>query len=334
MPVSSVVTAARAADKTAQAVVKRVSRRREEEESHSGAWKVAFADFCLALLCLFLVMWLLAARQQEAMQELLKAAGGRLMDDGRGFLPESMGGPRGALISREPLPSDNASMSPRKLSPGDQQSDDPRNVRLSKTSYETRADMQELMRVFEQLGAESGLAGNVQSVITPYGLRVLIHDTDKQGMFQRGSAVPSQRFAQLLEKLGPVFAHIDNQMLIVGHTDSLQYRNQGPAGLSNWALSSERAMAARTHLMRGGMPTSSVLQVVGLADRAPLNTKNTAADENRRIELLILTKGQASSISAMFGAPGETLPLIDGAETSLPSHEDIESLRAGLSEAP
>jgi chemotaxis protein MotB len=332
MRVSS-VTAARA-DKTAQAVVRRVSRRRDEEESHNGAWKVAFADFCLALLCLFLVMWLLAARQQESMQELLKAAGGRLMDDGRGFMPETLGGPRGALISREPLPSDNSSLSPRKLSPGDQESDDPHNVRLSKTAYETRADMMELMRVFEQLGEESGLAGNVQAVITPYGLRVLLHDTDKQGMFERGSAVPSERFVQLLRKLGPVFAQIENQMLIVGHTDSLQYRNRGPAGLSNWALSSERAMAARTHLMMGGMPTGSVLQVVGLADRAPLNTKNTAADENRRIELLILTKGQASSISAMFGAPGETLPLIDGADTSLPSHEDIESLRSGLGGAP
>jgi len=318
------------AEKAAQAVVKRVSRRREEEW-HSGAWKVAFADFCLALLCLFLVLWLLAARQQEAMQDLLKAAGGNLIDDGRGRLSESLGGPRGSLISREPLPSDGNTLAPRRLNPGEHQTEPrPQDVRLSKTVYESRADMAELMQVLDKLGIEAGLAGNVQSVITPYGLRVMLHDTEKQGMFERGRSVPSERFAELLRKLGPLFGQIENQMLVVGHTDSLQYRDRGPTGQSNWTLSSERAMAARSYLMMGGMPAESVLQVVGLADRAPLNAKNTAAHENRRIELLILTKGQASGISAMFGAPGETQPLIDGAETSLPDRDAIVALRGQL----
>lgn len=322
------------ADKAEQAVVKRVSRRGPEEKEHSGAWKVAFADFCLALLCLFLVMWLLAARQQEALQELWKAAGGSLVDDGRGRMSESLGGPRGALISREPFPRDGSTAAPRDLFPGALDADDPRNVRMAKRSYETGADMVELVRVFEQVASQSGLGGNLQSVITPYGLRVMFHDTERQGMFERGGAVPNERFAKLLARLGPVFAHIENQMLIVGHTDAIQYRNRGPAGLSNWALSSERAMAARTQLLKGGMPADSVLQVVGLADRAPLNTNDPKAHENRRVELLILTKSQAGSISAMFGAPGETRPLIEGADTSLPSHDELALLRNGLVDAP
>src|SRR5208282_3571102 len=68
---------------SANTVVKRV-RRREAAEAHGGSWKVAFADFCLALLCLFLVMWLMAVRQAQELQELLKAAGGNLVDEGRG----------------------------------------------------------------------------------------------------------------------------------------------------------------------------------------------------------------------------------------------------------
>jgi chemotaxis protein MotB len=131
-----------------------------------------------------------------------------------------------------------------------------------------------------------------------------------------------------------VFARIENQMLIVGHTDSLQYRDRGPTALSNWALSTQRAMAARSYLMMGGMPAGSVLQVVGLADRAPLNPKNPAAHENRRIEFLILTKGQASSISAMFGMPGETEPLTEGVETSLPDSDELARLRGQLHGAP
>jgi chemotaxis protein MotB len=66
-------------------------------------------------------------------------------------------------------------------------------------------------------------------VITPYGLRVMLHDTDRQGMFVRGSAVPTDRFRKLLRKMGPLFAQMENQMLIVGHTDSLQYADTGYA---------------------------------------------------------------------------------------------------------
>jgi chemotaxis protein MotB len=45
--------------KTQGTIVKRVSRK-GHDEAHGGAWKVAFADFMLALMCLFLVLWVLA----------------------------------------------------------------------------------------------------------------------------------------------------------------------------------------------------------------------------------------------------------------------------------
>jgi chemotaxis protein MotB len=46
---------------------------------------------------------------------------------------------------------------------------------------------------------------------------------------------------------------MENQMLIVGHTDSMQYANTGYAGFSNWTLSANRAMSARAQLLIGGM---------------------------------------------------------------------------------
>jgi chemotaxis protein MotB len=318
-------------DKGQQAVVKRVTRRHSEEGHGSAAWKVAFADFCLALLALFLVMWLMAARQQEHLQELLKAAGGSLLDEGRGRMSESMGGPRGSLIAREPLPSNGDTLAKRKVSSGDSEPAGPgEGMRLSKVHYESQSDMIELSNVLAQIGEKVGLSHNVRTIITPYGLRVLMHDTDKQGMFQRGSSAPNERFRNLLRSLGPLFKQIDNQMLIVGHTDSMPYANQSYNAFSNWTLSSERAMAARSYLLAGGMPANSVLQVVGLADRAPLNPQNTTADENRRIELLILTRGQAQSIAQMFGAPTETLPLLDDVSTSLPDSEALQALRGQL----
>lgn len=304
-----------------EAVIKRVSRK-HDDEGHGGAWKVAFADFCLALMCLFLVMWVLAARNQERAEEVMRAVGGQQMDEGRGVMPESMGGPRGSLISREPLPRD----------PEAQPRSDERVDKLPsrKVRYETAADLAELAQVLQRLSEDAGLGSNLQSVITPHGLRVMVHDTDKQGMFVRGSATPSERFRHLLREMGPLFARIDNQMLVVGHTDAVQYAGMDSAAFSNWALSTNRAMAARAQLLAGGMPTSSILQVVGMADRAPLDKQEPKAGINRRIELLILTTAQARNISAMFGMPSQTTALTDGVDAVAPDAATLQALRHQL----
>jgi chemotaxis protein MotB len=47
---------------------------RPDDESHRTAWKLLFADFCLALMALFLVLWVLAARHQQALQQAVHDA--------------------------------------------------------------------------------------------------------------------------------------------------------------------------------------------------------------------------------------------------------------------
>jgi chemotaxis protein MotB len=161
-------------------------------------------------------------------------------------------------------------------------------------------------------------------------LRVLVHDTDNQGMFERGSSTPNEHFRRLLRRMGPLFARMSNQMLVVGHTDSMQYSDRGYAGFSNWTLSSDRAMVARSNLLAGGMPKGSVLQVVGMADRAPMDTNDATAGINRRIELLILTAGQSRAVTAMFGLPDSRQPLTDDADSTVPDRPALQALRTQL----
>ncbi|MBV8036773.1 flagellar motor protein MotB [Roseateles sp.] len=294
-------------------VVKRVSRK-SHDDGHGGAWKVAFADFCLALLCLFLVMWLLASRNSERMQVVLKSAGANLLDEGNGMTNSLASGSRGSMIERHPVPaygeapaqgqshySQKTIDSPGPAAPG------------SRASYERPAELAALARVIERVSADEGLGGNLRMAVTPQGLRVMLHDTDSSGMFERGSAAPSPRFKALLQKLGPVFAQMRNQLLIVGHTDASQYVDRGPSAFSNWALSTHRAMSARLHLLEGGMPESSVMQVSGMADSAPLDPDDRYAAVNRRIELMILTPRQTQQLSQMFGAPAQSVPLAPSA---------------------
>lgn len=311
-------------DKHEEAVIKRVSRK-HDDDGHGGGWKVAFADFCLALMCLFMLLWVLSARDSERASQALAA--GSQLDEGAGpNMGESMRSADGSLISREPVPA-------TATGPAGESAEQRREpAEPVKRRYDTAADQEDLSQLLKQLSEQSGLAGNLMTAITPQGLRVMLHDTDRRGMFKLGSAVPSERFSELLRRMGPLFARIENQMLIVGHTDSLQYSHAGPTGQSNWSLSSNRAMVARAHLLAGGMPGESILQVVGMADRAPVDAGHPSAAVNRRIELLILTTSQARATAAMFGVPGERVPLTDGVDSTLPEREALQQLRNRLSE--
>jgi chemotaxis protein MotB len=304
-------------DKHEGTVIKRASKRAHEDD-HGGAWKVAFADFCLALLCLFLVLWLMAAREQQAMSSLIKEASPSMLE-GAGSKPEIAGGPKGSLIERFTLP--HSGNGPGKENGG---------ANGPKVAYNSPSELAALSKALTEMSADAGLSSNLASVVTPYGLRVMLHDTDKIGMFLRGSPMPSPRFASLMRKMGPLFAQMENQMLVVGHTDSAPYVRSGTAGYSNWTLSANRAMAARAELLAGGMRHDSVLQVVGMAERAPIDPAHPAAAVNRRIELLILTRGQADSVAAMFGMPGSTRALTPDASAALPDDATLKQLRSQL----
>jgi chemotaxis protein MotB len=314
-----------------ETVVKRSSRKHDHEE-HGGAWKVAFADFSLALMCLFLVLWVLAARNAERLEQILKAPGGNPVDDGQSFKPEPAGGPRGSLIENNPVQhrGDAQAAGSGTGSGGTVNGEPVRDPTFAKMRYESPAQLQALAKALALLSAEAGLAQNLQTVITPAGLRVLLHDTDRQGMFERGSAVPEERFVRLLRKMGPLFAEMANQMIIVGHTDSVPYVDRSVGAYSNWQLSSNRAMAARAQLLEGGMAADSILQVVGMADRAPVEPKDATAAVNRRIELLVLTDDQAHNVASMFGMPGQLQPLTPEADLALPDHDTLQALRARL----
>jgi chemotaxis protein MotB len=311
-----------------QTIVKRGGGKHKHDD-HGGAWKVAFADFCLALMCLFLVLWLMAARNTESLEQILTEADGAKTDQGKGVMPEQVGGPRGSLIDRFPMPHYGNSDAPGKQATkaGDEA---PEVTQPAKVKYDSPEDLEALSKALTKMSAEFGLTSNLEAVITPYGLRVMLHDTDRQGMFVRGSAVPTDKFRMLLRKMGPLFAKMENQMLIVGHTDSLQYADTSYAAFSNWTLSANRAMSARSQLLAGTMNPESVLQVVGMADRAPLDTKRADAGVNRRIELLILTTAQAKTIAAMFGVPDATSPLTQDIDTALPDATLLEKLRGTL----
>jgi chemotaxis protein MotB len=307
-------------------IVKRGGGKHHDDE-HGGAWKVAFADFCMALMALFLVLWLIAAREAQQVKNIVRDNTASGLIEGSGGKPEIKSSPAGSLIERFQLPKSNGGAEGPAAGAR-------ANTQTVRTKYESPSELAALAHQLEQMSADAGLASNLATVITPDGLRVMLHDTDRQGMFVRGSPLPTAKFAKLLRAMAPLFEKMENQMLIVGHTDSLQYTRAGPTSYSNWSLSVNRALAARSELLIGGMRSESILQLVGMADRAPIDADHPDASANRRIELLILTSRQAAAIRTMFGTPADTEALTSSASTSKTDDAALRDLRSQMVKKP
>ena len=314
------------ADKHEATIVKRGGGKHHDDE-HGGAWKVAFADFCMALMALFLVLWLIAARDAQQVKTIVRDNTASGLLEGTGGKPEIKSSPAGSLIERFQLPKSNGGAEGPAAGAK-------ANTKTVRTKYESVSELAALAHQLEQMSADAGLASNLATVITPDGLRVMLHDTDHQGMFVRGSPLPTAKFAKLLRAMAPLFEKMENQMLIVGHTDSLQYTRAGPTSYSNWSLSVNRALAARSELLIGGMRGDTILQLVGMADRAPIDAAHPDASANRRIELLILTSKQAAAVKTMFGTPADTEALTSSASTSRTDDPALKDLRSQMVKKP
>ena len=298
-------------------VVIKKSGGKHQHDEHGGAWKVAFADFCLALMCLFLVLWVLAARDKEEIEMALAGGGAKNMTfqgNGERMIGEFQPGqmiPKDPIIT--PKPQENTGGEPD-----------------AKKLLDSPEELAELSRRVRKAGAQIGLSENITAVVTAEGLRILVHDTDKAGMFRLGSAQVMPAFAQLLQRIGPMFQEIENQLVIAGHTDGVPFQGKSAFSASNWSLSMERALAARAHLLSGGMPIGSVLQVIGMADAALLDEAHPEAATNRRVELLVTTKAHAHNVRQTFGPLPERQSLTPELESSVVDTPLLEVLRDKL----
>jgi chemotaxis protein MotB len=123
--------------------------------------------------------------------------------------------------------------------------------------------------------------------MSPEGIVLEITDSESTPLFPLGRSEPSETMMQLIDVVAEAFGEFDNDIKIVGHTDSHRYRNG--AIYDNWNLSADRANAARRLLNRAGIPGDRIREVSGKADTDPLVQNDPQAAQNRRISITILT---------------------------------------------
>ncbi|MFQ2719487.1 lateral flagellar motor protein LafU [Aeromonas caviae] len=292
-----------------QIVIKR-QQRRSIAPKGGGAWKVAFADFTLAMMAFFMVLWILAVSSQEERDVVAS----RLRDYS---IMDSEANPFD--ISNSPYPVDlggNPSvleeLSPQFVEEGQRM---PRHMERDRSIFtdgakggyesllvgkiEGEKQMAQLAGFIGSMADQMQARNNLELQLVPQGLRILIRDDDEREMYSRGSARISPYFRHLLMALAPVFQRVENRVMISGHTDSTPFAGDN---YSNWELSSDRAMMARRVLLAGGMPPERVGQVVAMSDTMLDNTADPKGSQNRRIELLVMTTQAEKSLEQLFSA--------------------------------
>lgn len=291
-----------------QIVVRRHARRNNRSKP-GGAWKVAFADFTLAMMSLFLVFWLMeVANPKERFKIAAHLRDYSIMDreanpfdirnspypvdlEGNPALDDQVAPqyfPQGGAVA------DSDGAAGTGAGNGGSNSD---YSALHAGYFDSEEQQRLLAQFIERLMQQLHATDNVQLELVPQGLRILIRDDDGHEMFARGSAYITPFFESVLLKLAPVFVRVHNSVMLSGHTDSASYPTDR---YTNWELSGERALRARLVLEAGGMPKQRVAEVVAMADRMLADKADPQSGRNRRIELLILTRKAERELAALF----------------------------------
>ncbi|EIC83886.1 flagellar motor protein MotB [Serratia sp. M24T3] len=281
---------------------------RHHSRPHSGAWKVAFADFTLAMMALFMVLWIVASVSEKDRHEIISNLNNPQLLDGRGFTvidwvthaqPAKYKTPGTPEEEKKSLILDS-NMHNSLIDLGFPK------TRLTDSVLERSAEeMEQLSQAIIKITAEHHAQANLQIEIVPQGLRINIQDDQHREMFSRSSALLGPFFKSLLKEMAPTLNHLDNKIVITGHTDSTKFQNQDL--YNNWKLSSDRAVTAEQTLINNGLSESKILQVSAMADNMLLKPQDPAAAENRRIEILVLTKTASESLYQFYGKPAVNL---------------------------
>jgi chemotaxis protein MotB len=237
---------------------------------HGGAWKVAYADFVTAMMAFFLVMWLVTQKQ-----EVKASIGGYFRDPGvfdyqksKGILPG--GGAPGAEPPRPPE-SDKASLQQEEQA-------------LKDAAGRIK---QQLMKV----PAFATLRDQIEFIVTAEGLRIELVERSGSSFFDSGSAVLRGESEQILSVIAGELGHLQNDVVIEGHTDSRPFARGERYG--NWELSVDRANAARRVMEGHGLGGHQVRAVRGFADTA-LHIQDPLDPRNRRVSIVVRSQTAAT----------------------------------------
>ena len=297
---------------------------------HGGAWKIAFADFAVAMMAFFLVMWLMSSTTPEQK----KAISGYFQDP-IGFSESAS--PYVIDLGGTPTPAPDKTLNPEA---SDQATIDPQTLtdeqaeQLFEQLERERLDIL-LVELQRKINEDIDLRPYKEQILMDVsrdGLRIQIVDAANRPMFDLGSARLQPYFEDILYIMADTMRSVPNKISVGGHTDAKPFASN--TGFGNWELSVNRANAARRALHAGGLDDDKVARVAGYASAALFDRADPYSPSNRRIDILVLTKRAQQAIEGEPEADAEAAAA-EAADTSAvptgkPLRESINVFEQGV----
>jgi len=302
-------------------VIKRVKK--VAAGHHGGSWKIAMADFAIAMMAFFLLMWLLANTTEEQKIELEQFFSDPVgyMDKVGRLTPIDLGGSP-SIIKQINTSADSEQIEQAQML----NKDDPEQLAASiESNTEVMDSLQSvLIKTVSESETLQKFKDQLSIDIRPDGLHIQIVDNKLRPMFDPGSDKIKNYFAEILLQLAPVISQVNNKISVSGHTDAAAFGDTDY--YSNWELSSERANAARRMLIEGGLPQDNVAQVVGYASSQLYKPDDPLDPINRRIEIVVMNKPVERELSP------DTIPEGNGVEAG--DESELDEAERLLNESP
>ncbi len=275
------------AEKTAEneepIIIKKIIKKGGHAAAHGGAWKVAYADFVTAMMCLFLLLWLINVdpSAKSAISSYFKQPTQSGPIDGNIFI---FGG------AKRPG-------NPGKLEGGSSFLEFQKLVLDGNNKKEMQKKMQQEMKEQLEMTADEDLLDKIEFNLVESGILIEIKDSDELESFRSGSAALTEQATTIIDKLANVMRDKISPIIVAGHTDSKQF-NYG--NYDNWNLSTDRAIAIKTRLIYGGINKTRFARVEGYADTQPKDPDVPLSPSNRRMTILLLQEGELEKLKPVY----------------------------------
>ncbi|MBO9480780.1 flagellar motor protein MotB [Salinisphaera sp. G21_0] len=281
---------ARAPDSDQPIVVRR-GRGSNGHEHHGGSWKVAFADFAMAMMALFLVLWLVAATtpvQKEAIATYFSNPG--IFNRVSSNTPVEMKGDnsilRGLPVQIRPTPSGMTGM---------------------EIAGQNSANTDRLAAIVLGLSKlpteQANTAKDIQLRVWPRMILMTLAQARIGPMFPQGSRYMVPFYEDFLIALAPVLAKLPFKIIITGHSDGVigsDLDNTPEPNRKNWELSGQRAETVRKVIVFSGVPEDQILLVAAMGANQPIPGLDPESGLNRRVDFMLVPQQDARSLSQQF----------------------------------
>ena len=283
--------------KSDQVIVVR-RKRRKKGRGHSSAWKIAFADFTLSMMAVFLVLWVISMTSSDQQEEIAKYFNDPVHYEADN--PPSLLDMGGALVTSSLVPQ--------------------LGHVVESPLWQLFQDMEDsgLAALLDEYDANMGLD------YIPGGVRINISESYDKPMFERGGGHLVPYYEDLLLNLAPYLAKTKRSVAIYGHSDAVRFSDGAES--DNWELSSKRANEARRTLVYAGLPSRQIVKLSARSTRDPLYPDDPTHPANRRIEIVVLSDEGVDSVDSTM-MPTDNSPVE-------PSRVDSASERATLNQYP